>query len=94
MLVWREGFDPRDAYVGIKAGDIPHFNHHCHMDFGNLVVHAEGRELLARGVALFYDTRSLEEYRALHIAGALPFPDAEMIARFGDLPTDETLVFY
>ena len=55
---------------------------------------AEGRELLARGMALFYDTRSMEEYRTLHIAGALPFPDAEMITRFGDLPTDETLVFY
>lgn len=46
VLVWREGFGLRDAYLGVKAGDIPHFNHHCHMDFGNLVIHAHGRELL------------------------------------------------
>lgn len=47
VLTWRNGFGPRDTYLGIKGGDIPHFNHHCHMDFGNLVIHAEGRELLA-----------------------------------------------
>ena len=47
VLVWREGFGPRDAYIGVKAGDIPHFNHHCHLDFGNVVIHAAGRELLA-----------------------------------------------
>ena len=47
VLVWREGFGPRDTYVGVKAGDIPELNHHCHMDFGALVIHAEGRELLA-----------------------------------------------
>lgn len=47
VLTWRSGFGPRDTYVGVKAGTIPHFNHHCHMDFGNVVVHAAGRELLA-----------------------------------------------
>lgn len=47
VLVWRGGFGSRDSYVGFQAGDIPHFNHHCQMDFGNLVIHAEGRELLA-----------------------------------------------
>ncbi len=47
ILVWRGGFDWRDSYVGVKAGDIPHFNHHCQMDFGSLVIHARGRELLA-----------------------------------------------
>ncbi len=47
VAVWRGGFGPRDSYIGFQAGDIPHFNHHCQMDFGNLVIHAEGRELLA-----------------------------------------------
>jgi hypothetical protein len=47
ILVWRGGMGWRDSYIGVKAGDIPHFNHHCQMDFGSLVVHAEGRELLA-----------------------------------------------
>ncbi len=47
VLTWRSGFGPRDTYIGVKGGDIPHFNHHCHMDFGNVVVHAAGRELLA-----------------------------------------------
>ncbi len=47
VQVWRSGFGPRDTYVGIMAGDIPNLNHHCHMDFGSLVIHAQGRELLA-----------------------------------------------
>ena len=46
VLVWRGGFGWRDSYIGVKAGDVPHFNHHCHLDFGSFVVHAEGRELL------------------------------------------------
>jgi hypothetical protein len=55
---------------------------------------AEAYELLGRDLALFYDTRTLEEYRTLHIAGALPFPEAEMRARYGELPLDQTIVFY
>jgi hypothetical protein len=55
---------------------------------------AEARELLARDMVLLYDVRSVEEYRALHIAGALPFPETEMTARFSELPEDEMLVFY
>ena len=47
VMVWRGGFGPRDSYIGVKGGDIPHFNHHCQMDFGSFVIHAEGRELLA-----------------------------------------------
>ncbi|MEI7437334.1 MAG: hypothetical protein WCL16_11090, partial [bacterium] len=47
VLVWRGGFGWRDSYVGIKAGDIPAYNHHCQMDFGSLVIHAGGCELLA-----------------------------------------------
>lgn len=47
VLVWRTGFGPQDAYVGVQAGAIEHFNHHCHMDLGNVVIHAAGRELLA-----------------------------------------------
>ncbi len=47
VVVWRGGFGPRDYYIGIKAGDIPHLNHHCHMDFGHFVLHVQGRELLA-----------------------------------------------
>jgi hypothetical protein len=47
VLTWRSGFGPRDTYVGVMGGEIPAFNHHCHMDFGNVVVHAQGRELLA-----------------------------------------------
>ena len=47
VVVSRTGFGERDTFVGIKAGDIPHYNHHCQMDAGGLVIHAHGRELLA-----------------------------------------------
>lgn len=55
---------------------------------------AEARGLLAQDMVRFYDTRAMEEYRALHIAGAHPFPEGEAIARFGELPAEATLVFY
>ncbi len=47
VLVWRTGFDDRDTFIGVKGGDLPHYNHHCHQDMGSMVVHAAGRELLA-----------------------------------------------
>ncbi|MEI7435201.1 MAG: hypothetical protein WCL16_00165 [bacterium] len=47
VLTWRTGFDNHDTFVGLKAGDLLHYNHHCHVDMGGVVVHAAGRELLA-----------------------------------------------
>lgn len=47
VLTWRTGFAPTDTLVGVKAGDLLHYNHHCHLDMGTVVVHAAGRELLA-----------------------------------------------
>jgi len=46
------------------------------------------------GTALLYDTRSAEEYQTLHAAGAISFPEADVGARYGELPTDEALIFY
>jgi len=47
VLTWRTGFDERDTFVGVKGGSLVHYNHHCHVDMGTVVVHTEGRELLA-----------------------------------------------
>lgn len=47
VVVARTGFSDRDAFVGFKAGDMPDYNHHCHMDSGGMVIHYGGRELLA-----------------------------------------------
>jgi rhodanese-related sulfurtransferase len=55
---------------------------------------AEARALVDSGNALLYDTRSLAEYRTLHAAGALSFPDSEMTARYDELPGDTALIFY
>jgi rhodanese-related sulfurtransferase len=46
------------------------------------------------GEGILYDTRSVEEYQALHAAGAVSFPEADMAARYAELPTDSALVFY
>jgi hypothetical protein len=48
VVVARTGMDARDTYLGVKAADIPHLNHHCQMDGGSIAIHAHGRELLAK----------------------------------------------
>jgi hypothetical protein len=59
-----------------------------------LITAGEAYALVEGGTALLYDTRSLEEYQALHAAGAISFPEAEAAARYGELPTDKGLIFY
>lgn len=54
----------------------------------------EAKSLLDSGEAMLYDTRSAAAYDAVHAAGALSFPEAEAAARFAELPTDKSLVFY
>jgi hypothetical protein len=55
---------------------------------------AETKELLDSGMAVLYDVRSAGEYRTQHAAGAISYPEADMAARYGELPTDRSLVFY
>lgn len=59
-----------------------------------LVTTAEAQALVDDGTALLYDTRSAEEYQTLHASGAISFPEADVAARYGELPTDKTLIFY
>jgi hypothetical protein len=55
---------------------------------------ADARALLDNGTAVLFDTRTLNGYRNQHAAGAVSFPRGEETARFGELPTDKTLIFY
>lgn len=55
---------------------------------------AEAKELLDSGSAVLYDVRSAKAYRSKHAAGAISFPEAEVAARFSELPTDKVLIFY
>ncbi len=55
---------------------------------------AEVKPLLDSGQAILYDTRSAESYRTQHAAGAVSFPEADVGARFSELPDDKALVFY
>lgn len=55
---------------------------------------AEAKDLLDGGMAVLYDVRSAAQYRTQHAAGALSFPASDMAARYGELPTDKSLVFY
>jgi hypothetical protein len=59
-----------------------------------LLTTAEAHALVNEGTALLYDTRSLKEYETLHAAGAISFPEADVAARYGELPTDQALIFY
>ena len=68
--------------VDLTAGDLPR------------ITAAEAYALVSDGTALLYDTRSLAEYETLHASGAISFPEADAAARYGELPADETLIFY
>lgn len=59
-----------------------------------LLTTAEAHALVNDGTALLYDTRSAQEYQTLHAAGAISLPEAEVAARYGELPTDQPLIFY
>ena len=59
-----------------------------------LITTAEAYALVDSGEAVLVDTRSVEEYQVQHAAGAVPFPEADVVARYGELPTDEALIFY
>jgi hypothetical protein len=55
---------------------------------------ADAKGLLDDGAAVLYDTRSLDQYRIQHAAGAVSLPLGEESARFSELPTDKALIFY
>ena len=55
---------------------------------------AEAKALLDNGSAVLYDTRSAKSFRSKHAAGAISFPEAEITARFNELPADKVLIFY
>ena len=59
-----------------------------------LITTGEAYELVNDGTAVLYDTRSVEEYLTLRVAGAVSFPEADVAARYDELPTDEPLIFY
>ena len=55
---------------------------------------AEAKTLLDEGQAVLYDVRSAGSYHTQYAAGAVSFPEADVSARFGELPTDQELIFY
>jgi hypothetical protein len=59
-----------------------------------LMTTAEAYSLVESGEGILYDTRSVEEYQALHAAGAVSFPEAGMASRYAELPMDRALIFY
>jgi hypothetical protein len=55
---------------------------------------AKAKALVDDGTAVLYDTRPTDQYRSLHAAGAVSFPEDEAAARFDELPDDRDLIFY
>lgn len=55
---------------------------------------ADAKSLLDNGTAVLLDARSARAYSSEHAAGAISLPEAEVIARFGELPADKVLIFY
>ena len=67
---------------GLTAGDVQRIGP------------AEAKELLDAGTAILYDARSADEYRTQRAAGAISFPEADVDARYGELPAGKDLIFY
>ncbi len=63
-LVMRTGFENNDTFIGVKAGDMPDYNHHCQMDAGSVVIHAAGSELLAKNVHWSYPREAPKDPKA------------------------------
>lgn len=55
---------------------------------------ADAKSLLDNGTAVLVDARSAKAYNSKHAAGAISFPDNEVVARFSELPADKVLIFY
>lgn len=55
---------------------------------------ARAKSLLDEGAATFVDVRSREDYRQLHIPGALSIPLAELSARLGEVPRGKPVITY
>ena len=79
---WGTAAPPPTPTVALTAADL------------QLLTTAEAHALVNDGTALLYDTRSLRAYQTLHAAGAISFPEADVAARYGELPTDRALIFY
>jgi 3-mercaptopyruvate sulfurtransferase SseA len=54
----------------------------------------ELRDMLDQGKAIVIDVRGDETYKQEHIKGALDIPEAQLIARAGELPKDKLIVLY
>ncbi len=54
----------------------------------------EAKAKFDAGEAIFVDVRSLEEYQARHIPGALSMPTEEIPARYKELPKDAEIITY
>ena len=55
---------------------------------------ADAKAKADAGEAILVDTRAVESYAQLHVAGAVSVPLAEMSQRLGELPADKQLIFY
>jgi len=55
---------------------------------------ADAKSLLDNGTAVLIDARSERAYSSGHAAGAISLPEAEVVARLSELPTDKSLIFY
>jgi hypothetical protein len=55
---------------------------------------ADAKALLDSGEAVLYDARSAASNQKVHAAGAISFPDSEVAARSGEMPSDKSLIFH
>jgi len=54
----------------------------------------DAKHLVEAGKAVIVDVRSAETYAAEHIAGALSFPEGEILNRKAELPKDKLVIAY
>jgi rhodanese-related sulfurtransferase len=52
------------------------------------------KEMADAGEAVLVDVRTRGSFEAARIAGAISFPSEEIPDRYGELPTDQLIIFY
>jgi predicted sulfurtransferase len=63
-------------------------------DGARRVTIVELKDLLAKDEAVIIDVRNKESYDAAHIKGSKLIPEAEVVKRSSELPTDKLIVTY
>ena len=87
---------PAPASPTIDVSQIPDYHDEQGLPYPDIprITVEEAKGKFDAGTAIFVDVRSLEEYQARHIPGAVAMPIEEIPARYDELPKEAEIILY